>query len=253
MQEAIIVPHRITYSFPHHVRYGPVVNKNYAELLWDWTTSDAISFYTSLLAAFTLALVAISSIQIGYLIKADRTAARNADAALMSAEAALKSANVTEKSFVINSRPYIFLGTVNYVQPPNFDGGGYIEFKVENLGQTPATVTGLSIKCFVATAIEPTINETEAVNVPGLVHIGAGKEWGMPRFPVPQSTSGEVMSRLINGENIYFTGEISYKDVSGENYVSCFAVRASRFEGKQIFTAEGCEKYNYQRAKISLS
>lgn len=60
---------------------------------WNWTTQEPISFYTSLLAIFTGALVLVAGIQIRYLIRADITARRSAIAARRAAIAARRSAD----------------------------------------------------------------------------------------------------------------------------------------------------------------
>jgi hypothetical protein len=57
---------------------------------WNWTTQDPVSFYTSVLALFTGALVIVSAIQIRFLIRAEITARRAAIAARRSAIAARK-------------------------------------------------------------------------------------------------------------------------------------------------------------------
>jgi hypothetical protein len=59
----------------------------------EWSTNDPVAFFTFILAIFTGALVVISSIQIRFLIKADRTASISANAARDAAEAARDSAN----------------------------------------------------------------------------------------------------------------------------------------------------------------
>jgi hypothetical protein len=79
---------QIAYKYTHKQADNRPGADNELEALWYWTTSDAISFYTSLLALFTSALVGISVLQIRYLIKADRIAQTTASAALKAAEAA---------------------------------------------------------------------------------------------------------------------------------------------------------------------
>lgn len=60
------------------------------------TSEDRIADYTWWLSAFTLALVVVSAVQIGFLIRADKTARLSADAAKASADALPK----TERAFV---------------------------------------------------------------------------------------------------------------------------------------------------------
>jgi hypothetical protein len=56
---------------------------------WNWTTADAVSFYTFVLAIFTGVLSVIAIVQIRYLVRADKTARISADAANLSANAAV--------------------------------------------------------------------------------------------------------------------------------------------------------------------
>ena len=68
--------------------------------LWEWSTHDAVAFYTLWLAIFTGSLVWVSTVQIRYLRRADETARRSADAAKLAAETA-------HEEFVANHRPRI--------------------------------------------------------------------------------------------------------------------------------------------------
>jgi hypothetical protein len=61
------------------------------ETFWQRTTDDPVAAYTAVLAIFTAALVGVSAIQIFFLIKADKTAAVSAEAALKAAKAAIES------------------------------------------------------------------------------------------------------------------------------------------------------------------
>jgi ABC-type nitrate/sulfonate/bicarbonate transport system permease component len=63
-------------------------NNNPFELFWNWTTRDAVSFYTFVLAIFTGVLGGTAIIQIHFLRRADETAHVTADATTTNALAA---------------------------------------------------------------------------------------------------------------------------------------------------------------------
>ena len=58
-------------------------------VVWNRTWEDPVAFYTFVLSIFTGLLFIVSAVQIVYLIRADRTAGKSANAALMSAQAAI--------------------------------------------------------------------------------------------------------------------------------------------------------------------
>jgi hypothetical protein len=104
---------------------------------WDWTTHDAVSFYTSVLAIFTGVLGATAIVQIRYLRRADETARVTAKAARDAAEVAAKSANVS----LLALRPWVsckvkIIGDLIY--RANGDPCIAIRFTLKNKGHSPA-------------------------------------------------------------------------------------------------------------------
>src|SRR5215475_13134072 len=104
-------------------------SQNVISDFWNWTTKEAISFYTAALALFTLVLVAVSAIQIRYLIRADRIARRSSIATQRLAIATKKAAEQLPRV----ERAYLF------VDPSASKNAGRftVTFKVTNYGKTP--------------------------------------------------------------------------------------------------------------------
>jgi hypothetical protein len=118
-------------------------NSNIAvhENIWQRTMEDPVAFFTGLLALFTLLLVLISSIQIGFLIRADRTSARNSKAAENAAIAAQYSADVANRALIANQRAWVRPEVTISDQPLIFgevSASTSISFRLTNVGNTPA-------------------------------------------------------------------------------------------------------------------
>jgi len=97
---------------------------------WQWTTHDAVSFYTFVLAIFTGILGSVAIVQIRYLSRADETAR-------MAAEAAKKSANAS----LLALRPWVsceakIISDLTYRS--NGDPCITIRFILKNNGHSPA-------------------------------------------------------------------------------------------------------------------
>jgi len=115
----------------HHYRSttAPHRRDDNAETQVDTRKPDErLADYTLWLERFTGLLVLVSAIQIGFLIGADRTARRSADAAKLAADAA----TATVDTMIDSQRPWVGLLTVS--------ANGPIDATViiKNSGQTPA-------------------------------------------------------------------------------------------------------------------
>jgi hypothetical protein len=111
------------------------------ESFWERTTSDPLDLYTFLLAVFTAALVGVSTFQIYFLNRADKTARTAADAAKKSAD----SLRNIERAYVFID--YELLRERN--EALKVDGISpykQIELVFKNLGRTPAIVSGINCK-----------------------------------------------------------------------------------------------------------
>ena len=197
-------------SHAEHVKYESQ-HKNMFIDLWNWTTGDAVSFYTSAVAFFTCALVFVSAIQIRFLIRADRTARISAVAARDAANAArsqardtrvLQRAYLSAEPFGIN--PYLGAGD-NVI--------GHVSFR--NVGHLPAR----DVSWFVAMEIDPSDERTQFL-------IDDDKFFGKnvipPGTPMIQGTYS--FARPQDGF-IYVWGEIRYNDGFGTRRFTKFCHR----------------------------
>jgi hypothetical protein len=131
-------PQNQTHS--EHPEYKAKHDNIFADA-WNWTTQDPVSFYTSLLAIFTGALVIVSVIQIRYLIRADETARMSAEAAKRAAQAANSSNDLTREIFVAEQRPWLLWRIPKITTVTK--AGRHLTIKIvggeiENIGKTPA-------------------------------------------------------------------------------------------------------------------
>ena len=101
---------------------------------WRWITHDAITFFTFMLALFTLALVIVSAIQIRFLIRADRPTQQTI---ILSQRPRLRVRNV-----VVTPANPAFVARIGVFQPRTYVSG---QFYMVNVGGTEAQITdGLS-------------------------------------------------------------------------------------------------------------
>jgi hypothetical protein len=108
---------------------------NPLQLFWDWTTKDAVSFYTFVLAIFTgiLGITAIKQ------IKAARMAA---DAAYLNAQAVIDAERAHLYVIIANETIESTFKSARYnntpeMNPTKMNGPG-IQYALRNYGKTPA-------------------------------------------------------------------------------------------------------------------
>jgi hypothetical protein len=128
---------------------------------WNWTTQDAVSFYTSMLALFTGALVTVSAIQIRFLIRADISARRSAIAARRAADASIRQARIAETALTQLERPHMFIWGIRSSVPsmvftsstrPNDEpkvvrDNAHFNYSVSNGGKLAGVIETVSIAC----------------------------------------------------------------------------------------------------------
>lgn len=105
----------------------------YLREFWDWTTRDAVSFYTSVLAIFTAVLGATAIVQLKYLRRADETARISSDAAKRAADAAGMQASAS----VEIELPILMIVEIETLPAPR---NKFVRIKVRNYGRTPAII-----------------------------------------------------------------------------------------------------------------
>jgi hypothetical protein len=173
------------------------------------TANDRIADYTGRLALFTFALVIISSVQIYFLTRSDKTARLSAEAAKGSAETADRALRITQRAFVFaqgfGSGPNIH---------PSGDGDRVEEYwffaPVVNVGNTPATNARIRID----TQTFPTIKNRE----PFFAHpIGGSQAVIGPRIEIKsqyRTVPIEVLLQVWRNEaELYVWTFLEYRDI----------------------------------------
>jgi len=162
------------------------------------SVDDAVAYYTAWLAAFTALLVLVSAFQIGFLIRADSTAEKAANAAKDSVEVAARSQRpwLSIQGFKITNI-YKIPGS----KPSTFDLWIEATFDLKNSGAMPA------LRYFVARAMW--IDDTKN---------GVSEIRNIRHLAVEQSKKGErlaVAPGATNEERINFEIEGVEDDPSG--------------------------------------
>ncbi|HEV3186243.1 MAG TPA: hypothetical protein VGZ49_15250 [Xanthobacteraceae bacterium] len=218
---------------------------------WNWTTHDAVSFYTFMLAIFTAVLGATAIVQIRYLRRADETAK-------IAADAVRDQASLTREAMIRTQRAFVFVKRVcvghqiNLVQSTT---GPLVEVVVgwnigvqwENTGDTPTRdlLTHISIHEFegeMPTDYEfPDLNETTTKSL-----LGPKAVCFSPVFAIPDSQARRV---FLNGNHLYMWGWAEYDDVfpGTERHRTEFCYELlfiAPFPSKSSFTHKLHTRYN---------
>ncbi len=99
-------------------------NRKPAESFWQRPTEDPVAFFTLWIAAFTALLVLVSAFQIGFLIRADDTAATSAQAAKKAADAASNSV----RAFIDGERGRMFIREIKLIKKDGNDPQPTIDY-----------------------------------------------------------------------------------------------------------------------------
>ena len=228
---------------------------------WGWTIRDAISFYTSLLAFFTLALVTISTIQIRYLIKAERTARLTARAALRAAAAAktqtaiaaaqtdeiIKQKSIMRLQYYANNRPTLVIRSIAMT---NFEIGKnvVVEMLIANSGTTEATIKEGNITFIVSReGTLPPIPEydKDRLRLLNPVFPSGRKNKIFKRLDIPVlEWQYDCVYDVTSGGLIYLFGFITYEDGIGNSRELGFCRRYDTARHRFILV----EDQNYEYA-----
>jgi hypothetical protein len=96
------------------------------------SADERIADWTETLAIFTGVLVFVSAIQIGFLIRADKTARQSAEAATVAAKLSQQQFSVAQEAHELQFRPYLSLQDIVCGEK------GVVTIRVVNKGKTPA-------------------------------------------------------------------------------------------------------------------
>jgi hypothetical protein len=183
---------------------------------WDWTTHDAVSFYTFVLAIFTGVLGCVALIQLHFLNRADKTARVAAEAAKLNAEAVMAAEGAQLYPVIKESNlKDVFRGTIFYGEttpPTEKVTRPIVVYCFKNYGKTPAVLYSImhNIDFFEKPSTRRTmhIKETHPIEV-----IGAGQESSDITFEMLATfNTGMAKSVLEYRSDLLFFGEAAFKD-----------------------------------------
>jgi cbb3-type cytochrome oxidase subunit 3 len=180
-----------------------------AKIIVSESPEDRIADYTAALALFTAVLVLVSSAQIYFLFRADKTARTAANAAKQSAD------------FLRNiERAYVFID-YELLRERNAalkEGGispyKQIELVFKNFGRTPAIVNGINFKCLYWQNRYLPEMKADSMKIPSGIAIGSGSPWSIPA--IFKGTQRHINEAMGGAGSIYLYGEIAYRDMLGE-------------------------------------
>ena len=185
--------------------------KSAEERTADYT--EALADYTEALVFVTFLLAVVSSVQIGFLIRADRTAR-------VAADAAHRSAGVAEKALDQTSAPYLDVTATPKAIIHRFPGGGIsaefmdktvsAEYVIHNYGQSPAIILEIYQSCIRSAGLPSEISfPPPQSNLQKTYVVGGMKESGP--FPIGYPTGG--VDSLDGNEATWIGLQIRYRDV----------------------------------------
>lgn len=120
-------------------------------VVWQRTWEDPVAFFTLCLAAFTLALVVVSTTQIYFLIRAEGVAKTAAEGAKEAAQAAIEGNRLARDQFTVNVRPWLAVLDIRATEPIIYDGTGCtigLAVSIKNVGHSPATMVMENSRAF---------------------------------------------------------------------------------------------------------
>jgi hypothetical protein len=181
------------------------------------STEKAVAEYTGWLAVFTALLVLVSAFQIGFLVSANETATKAANAARDAVEA-------TRDATRIDQRAWVSLKNV-FTDPKIPEVGKTIRFSVEfyNSGKTPARkLIGNAVVDPVAKGGEPNFSYTGDKQI-AAGYMAPNSMSNADLFPAISRSTGKpgpltqpLFDGITNGDIIlYVHGRIDYEDIFG--------------------------------------
>ena len=208
------------------------------------SAEDRIADYTEYLAAFTFLLAVVSSVQIWFLIRADKTARFTADAAKL-------SANVAERALEQTSAPYLDVTVTLKAVIHRFIGGGisaefmttdFAEYVVHNYGSSPAIILETYQYCIRSRTIPEEIPfPLPQSNLLKVIIVGGMKE----SQPIPIGFPSGGIPDASTDEGVWVGFQIRYRDLFINQYISAYCCAYNKV--RATFSAYGGPKYNYRR------
>jgi hypothetical protein len=196
---------------------------------------DRVADYTEVLAWFTAILALVSSAQIAFLFRADKTSRISANAAKQSAD----SLRNIERAYVFID--YELLRERNTALKEGGIRNKQIALVFKNFGRTPAIVNGINYKCLYWQNRYLPEMKADRKEIPSGIAIGSGSPRDFPAFF--EGTQCHINEAMSGAGSIYLYGEIAYLDMLGEQRETGFCCEWNFAEG-QFFMAPDT-KLNY--------
>jgi hypothetical protein len=181
-------------------------------IIWNRTWDDPVAFYTFVLSIFTGLLAIVSAIQIGFLIRSDKTARIAAEAASLNAKAAVavELPILAPISIALHREP----GVIGRVDMPGPISTLRINFK--NWGRTHAELISQYVEWLVAAKLpEIPIYKTELAFPPG-TFVESGKNLrDAPQDFIINIQPDEVEAIAKEEKFLWVYGYLSFNDFLG--------------------------------------
>ena len=211
----------------NHTNSAAVNQSPPSESFWQWTTHDAVAFYTFVLSLFTGALVLVSAVQIWFLIRADKTARISADAAKASADVIPQ---LERPHLYIEKLKVFYSVAIPGYEPRPPASPPRVTFTIRNYGRTPANIGEATFRIrlldHVPTEIEDTITEAEKMEMHSTIEkvIAAGEPWEQTLI-CENNLGPKEHAWMKSGHGLYFWGRIVYRTIFGETHTTYFCRR----------------------------
>jgi hypothetical protein len=174
---------------------------------WNWTTKDAVAFYTSILALFTGVLGAST---IGLWIATNR------------------NARIAERALTEHERPWLFLesASVKMRDPETMTvirNNWFIKLRFKNVGRAPAVVTD----CLCKINAMKTLGQFPDYG--GAFQLGVQRTISVGEMVETDETGPAPTEENRKGEELVFFGRLVYSELNGRTHATGFALRVSPY------------------------
>ena len=188
---------------------------------WHWTTNDAVSFYTSVLALFT-AVVGGSTIGLW--------------------RATNRNAKIAERALTEHERPWLFLEGANVrLRDPTtatvIQNNWFISLRFKNVGRAPAIVTDCICKIVEMSTLG------EFPDYSGGFQVGVQRTVAVGETVETDETGPAPAQQSRQGAELVFFGKLVYSELSGKLHNTGFALRVAPFMAASV--QYGNKNYDY--------
>jgi hypothetical protein len=208
---------------PHEPIAYPPLGENILEAVWYWTTKDALSFYTSLLASFTVVLAVTSFLQYRALMASVRESKRSAT---IQARLTRQSIDLAREE---SKRAHRAKLAMRRIHNARFVTGNPIKIQVDivNKGTREATVIASGSDVFLRPK-DPYENRSFDANFIKASTNNPLRPGDMYAFETTGSNpnlSADEIAKIIEGKvDVIFIANLQYTDDAGVQVASFFRI-----------------------------